>query len=203
MKLRVPSPALLVSILALILALGGAAWAAIPDSAGVFHGCVNDRTRALRVIDPSLKGTAGRCFKHGQRKETAVSWSQTGPQGPAGSAGQQGPQGPAGAAGQQGPQGPAGPAGPVHQVAGAVNADCSLQASPPTVVTSKQLAPGECQLTFPQAEFSNIPVLMLTPIGGGNPGGISEFQNPDGTWNATYTFAQPTTVNFVASQLTQ
>jgi hypothetical protein len=84
----------------------------------------------------------------------------------------------------------------VHEVAGAVNADCSLQACPPTVVTSKQRAPGEYQLTFPQAEFSDTPVLMLTPIGGGNPGGISESQNPDGTWNATYTFAQPTLVNF-------
>lgn len=198
MKSRLFSPALVVSLVALVLAAGGVAWAAIPDSAGTFHGCVDVRSSALRVIDPARNGVAGKCLTRGERKETAISWNQTGPQGPAGPAGAQG------SAGAQGPQGPAGPAGPVHQVVGAVNSDCSLQASPPaTVVTSQQLAPGQCKLTFPPNEFTDIPALFLEPIAAGNPTSPLEGQNADGTWYATYAFAQPTTVNFLASQITR
>lgn len=210
MKSRLFSPALVVSLVALVLAAGGVAWAAIPDTAGTFHGCVDVRTGALRVIDPARNDVAGNCLTRGEHKETAISWNQTGPQGPAGPAGAQGlagAQGPAGAQGSpgaQGPQGPAGPAGPVHQVVGAVNSDCSLQASPPaTVVTSEQLAPGQCKLTFPHNEFTDIPAVFFEPIGAGNPTSLLEGENADGTWYATYAFAQPTTVNFLASQITR
>ena len=101
MKFRLPSPAIVVALAALVFALAGAAWAAIPDSSGVFHGCVSNRTGVLRVIDSSKTGLAGHCFTHHQA-ETAITWNQTGPQGPAGV------QGPAGPAGQTGPHGPPG-----------------------------------------------------------------------------------------------
>ena len=73
----------------------GAAYAAIPDGAGVIHGCYTNRGGILRVIDPSA-GT--RCTS----LETAISWSQ---QGPKGDTGAPGPAGPPGAQGQQGPAG--------------------------------------------------------------------------------------------------
>jgi hypothetical protein len=97
------------------LALGGIAYATIPDSSGVIHGCYNVGNGALRVIDTG-KGqtcTAGR--------ETALTWNQTGPQGPVG------PQGPAGPQGTAGPQGPAGTADAYARVAadGTVNPDFS------------------------------------------------------------------------------
>jgi len=83
------------------LAAGGVAYATIPDSGGVIHGCYQKNEGQLRVIDPS---TGGAC----RSSENALSWSQTGPQGPQGPEGPQGPQGPQGT---QGPQGAPGPAG--------------------------------------------------------------------------------------------
>ena len=74
---------------ALVLAsVGGVAWATIPDSSGVIHGCYQKDNGQLRVIDPSSSKdkNASSCRK----EETPLDWSQTGPQGPAG------PQGPVG-----------------------------------------------------------------------------------------------------------
>src|SRR6266566_365655 len=89
---------------------GGAAFAAIPDSSGVVHGCYQKNVGNLRVIDPSAGASC-------RPSEIAISWSQTGPQGPKGDTGATGPAGPAGPAGPKGdtgatgPQGPAGPKG--------------------------------------------------------------------------------------------
>ncbi len=59
-------------VLSLFLVSGGVAIATIPDAGtGVFHGCVNASTGALRVVDPS-KGQA--CTG----SETKVSWNQQG-----------------------------------------------------------------------------------------------------------------------------
>jgi hypothetical protein len=68
------------------LAMGGIAWADIPDS-GVIHGCYKTVGGSLRVIDVS----SGDGCKLG---ETSLSWNQSGP------------------TGAQGPQGPTGPTGP-------------------------------------------------------------------------------------------
>ena len=90
-----------IGILAVLLvALAGGAYAAIPDSSGVIHGCYDTKSGKLRVLD-SEDGDPKACGK----KETQLSWNQQGPQG------EPGPQGPQGPAGQVGPQGPAGPAG--------------------------------------------------------------------------------------------
>jgi hypothetical protein len=42
---------MLVALVALILAAGGAAYATIPDSSGTINGCYNTKTGALSVID--------------------------------------------------------------------------------------------------------------------------------------------------------
>ena len=51
-KMR-PSPALVVAIVALVVALAGVAYATIPDSGGVIHGCYLKAVGSLRVIDPT------------------------------------------------------------------------------------------------------------------------------------------------------
>lgn len=71
--------------------------ASIPDASGVIHGCYRTNNGTLRIIDSASQTCAG--------NEAALTWNQTGPQGPAGATGPQGPAGP------QGPQGPAGSGG--------------------------------------------------------------------------------------------
>jgi hypothetical protein len=89
---RRPTAPLVLSVLALVAALGGVAYSAIPDPMGVIHGCyTNSGGRTLRVID-----SAESCLG----SETALNWSQQGPAGPAGPAGAQGPDGPQGPPGQ-------------------------------------------------------------------------------------------------------
>jgi hypothetical protein len=89
------------------LGVAGASYAAvnsIPSPSGVFTGCYNNSSGALRVIDPSTG-------QHCSATETQVTWNKKGQTGPTGPAGPQGPQGATGATGPVGPQGPQGPAG--------------------------------------------------------------------------------------------
>ena len=65
---------------ATICLLGIIAYASIPDSNGVIHGCYKTSNGSIRVID----SPAVQCDP---RNETAISWNQVGPQGPAGPAG--------------------------------------------------------------------------------------------------------------------
>jgi hypothetical protein len=96
---------------ALVL-LGGVAFATIPDSSGVIHGCYSRSGGSLRVID----NTVTNCGKD----ETALNWNVQGPQGPPGSQGPkgdqgiQGVQGVPGVQGNQGIQGIPGPSGVSH-----------------------------------------------------------------------------------------
>src|SRR5712692_1239565 len=56
---------------------GGVAYATIPDSGGVIHGCFRNEVGMLRVIDPSARQLCG-------PNATPFHGSQTGPTGPAG-----------------------------------------------------------------------------------------------------------------------
>jgi hypothetical protein len=109
-KFKRPSPAMLVALAALVVALGGTAIAAIPGGDGVIDGCYKTSGGALRVID---KGSGASCTA----TETAISFNQrgptgaTGPTGAKGVAGAKGPTGPKGTDGQNGSQGPTGPKG--------------------------------------------------------------------------------------------
>ena len=85
---------------------GGAAFAAIPDSSGIINGCYQKNVGNLRVIDTSAGDSC-------RPSEVAISWSQTGPQGPKGDTGPTGPQGPKGDTGATGPQGVQGVPGTV------------------------------------------------------------------------------------------
>lgn len=75
LRTRRPSPATGIAMAALGVALGGAAYAAIPDSNGTIHACYHKKTGDLRVVD-----SAGDCRK----KEQALEWNQEGPAGPPG-----------------------------------------------------------------------------------------------------------------------
>lgn len=72
---------MIVAVAALMVALGGVAWASIPDPGGVIHGCYAKSTGALRVVDTSKP--TGVCSE----KQVPISWNQTGPQGVPGPAG--------------------------------------------------------------------------------------------------------------------
>jgi hypothetical protein len=87
-----------------VLALGGAvAYASIPDSGGVIHGCYSS-LGTLKVIDSPSESCAW--------GSTALNWNQTGPQGLQGVKGDTGLQGAAGDVGATGPAGPQGIPGP-------------------------------------------------------------------------------------------
>ena len=70
-----PSPGTAIGLVALIVALGGVAYATIPDSSGTIHGCFNNVNGNLRVVE-----SASDC----RNNETAIDWNQQGPPGPPG-----------------------------------------------------------------------------------------------------------------------
>jgi len=96
---------LVLATLALLAALGGAAWAAIPGPAGIIHGCYNKHSGQLRVINTAV---GARC----RRREGALNWSETGPPGPRGGGGPAGKTGKTGATGKTGLTGQTGAQGP-------------------------------------------------------------------------------------------
>lgn len=108
-------------VVASLVAAGGIAYAAIPDSGGVYTACRLNATGTIRLIDPSLP--ASNLLGHCSSLETQITWNQKGQPGAAGATGARGPQGlkgdigpsgaqgPAGAAGATGPQGPKGDTG--------------------------------------------------------------------------------------------
>jgi Collagen triple helix repeat (20 copies) len=137
---------LVTGLLAALALAGGAAYATIPDDGGVIHGCYARQTGVLRVIDSD----ASRCLA----SETAITWSQRGPQGltglqgdrgaqgPAGPQGPSGPQGPQGETGPQGatgPEGPAGPAGPPGAV-GEIAPGAAVKEAPPSNASTRVVA---------------------------------------------------------------
>jgi hypothetical protein len=96
---------LAVTVVAVTAIAGGITYAfADIGGGGVINGCYKTQNGQLRVIDPAT----GRCLP----SETAISWNQTGTQGPPGPAGPAGPAGPQGPKGDTGPAGPTGPQGP-------------------------------------------------------------------------------------------
>jgi hypothetical protein len=68
-----PSPGTAFGLAALVIALGGVALAAIPDSDGTIHACYQKRGGDLRVVD-----SEDQCR---DRRERPISWSKAGPPG--------------------------------------------------------------------------------------------------------------------------
>ncbi len=78
-----PAPGTAFGFAALMVALGGVAFAAIPDSDGTIHGCFKNNGN-LRVVE-----SAADC----RNSESSLAWKQQGPQGATGPAGPSGPPG--------------------------------------------------------------------------------------------------------------
>src|SRR5207302_10373722 len=101
-----------------LIALGGIAYATIPDVSGLISACYSGTSGALRVIDI---GAGQKC----SATEKTLSWNQAGPAGPqgtkgdTGAAGAQGLKGDTGAAGAQGLKGPAGATGAKGEIGAA------------------------------------------------------------------------------------
>lgn len=95
-KRLLPSPAMAVAMLALCLAVGGVAVAAIPGPGGVIKACYRDAPGGQRPL--SIVDTDAEC----PSPFVLLPLNQQGPAGP------QGPGGPQGVAGPAGPAGPAG-----------------------------------------------------------------------------------------------
>jgi hypothetical protein len=91
------TPAMGVSLAALVVAASGGAYAAVTGSSGAIVACVHQKGGGLYI--------ARKCARHDKR----LKWSVTGPQGPAGRDGAIGPVGPAGLAGPTGDTGAPGP----------------------------------------------------------------------------------------------
>jgi collagen triple helix repeat protein len=87
-------------------AVGGIAYASIPDASGVIHGCYRPTSGQLIVIKSNGKGC--------EKGWTPLNWNQTGPTGAIGPTGLTGPTGvtgPTGATGATGLTGATGPTG--------------------------------------------------------------------------------------------
>jgi len=70
-----PSPGTAFGAVALMVVLGGVAFAAIPDSNGTIHACYSKSNGNLRAVE-----SADRC----RTNERAISWNQEGARGPPG-----------------------------------------------------------------------------------------------------------------------
>jgi hypothetical protein len=125
-----PRPLTYLAAVVVALAVAGIAYASIPDSAGVIHGCYSKASStstppgSLRVVDTGLGQSCG-------LNEVALNWNQqgvkgaTGPQGPQGPAGPQGPGGPVGPKGSTGPTGPSGTSHGYGHATGGIALDSS------------------------------------------------------------------------------
>jgi hypothetical protein len=155
----------------LCLTAGGLAYASIPGSNGVIHGCYDARG-ALTVIDSSA--TCG-------SRLTPLNWNQTGPTGavgPTGAAGATGDTGPTGATGAtgvngaNGATGATGPAGPplayVYVDHGSLDASRSFGVNSMTIVTSTS---GDVYCFDLVATPSN--AIANRALGSGNSGGTT------------------------------
>jgi len=142
-----------VALLALFVALGGTSYAAItsiPDAGGVFHGCVNPQTGALRVGVSASSCHPSMVVRRGRRRvrvpaELAIAWNQQGQRGPSGktgkngATGKNGTTGATGATGAQGAQGDTGATGTARAYATMRPDECFLENNDCTIYNVKNI----------------------------------------------------------------
>lgn len=138
-RLWVPSPAMIIALLALFIAMGGSAYAAfnLPANSVGTKQIKNGAVNSEKVKDYSL---LARDFKPGQLA--------TGARGPQGATGGRGPQG---ATGAQGPQGATGPQGP--RGATGPQGTQGLPGSAPTLLVDRATADYDVSATPTNASF--------------------------------------------------
>src|SRR5262249_37838350 len=119
---------------------GGVAYASIPDSHGVVHGCY-DKKGNLRVSDTGCAGN-----------ETPLNWNQSGPSGAQGVTGATGPSGP------KGDSGPSGPAGTLTSFDDLAGTSCTSGGVPGTISISYGLAGAVTLRCVPTGTFTTLEV---------------------------------------------
>jgi hypothetical protein len=134
---------MVVALIALIVAVGGVATAAIPGSNGVVKACYSKSTGSLRVIDSGKS-----CSR---KREKTLSINQ---KGPAGSPGPQGIQGIQGIQGLRGFDGPAGSARGYGRVASTGAPSRAKNAS------ARRASQGIFCITVPGASPADTPMLV-------------------------------------------
>jgi len=152
---RIGRKIVIVGVTVLAVAGGGTAAAAVVsgspvDSSGVIHGCWSDK--AINGSHVLVLQDAGKSCPNGT---TAISWNQSGPQGPAGLPGPQGATGPAGPSGPPGPTGPPGSSAPVDIGTVTLNLDWSNLGSSTCTLTNLS-GPSQSSLTV-AASIQNTP----------------------------------------------
>jgi hypothetical protein len=170
---RKPSPALVVSLIALVAAVSGLAIAAVPDSRGQIAACYSTKTGQLRLL---VKGT--KC----PRGLRLIRWNQRGPTGAAGVAGAPGAPGTPGAAGGKGEQGEQGIQGVQGSPAGSL-LTVNTKNIPATVNMTHFLHPSGPsdywgQSTFADMLSPNTPIVAadLAVRLGGEPGAAESYK---------------------------
>jgi hypothetical protein len=166
--------------------IGGVAYAAIPDAAGVYTACKLNALGTIRLIDPSGPRTS--LLSHCTVYETQISWNQQGVPGAAGTNGTNGKDGVNGLAGTNGTNGApclpsilacVGPTGP----AGAAGRDGTNGL--PGKDGTDGLAGNDGANGAPGADGLSVTNTSLTPVANGPcPEGGSQFTVGGGT--ATY-----------------
>lgn len=177
-----PSPAMVVALIALFVALAGAGYAAVTlprnsvGAAQLKKGAVTPPKVAKKTIalfrgQRGLRGLAGARGPQGSQ-------GLTGAQGPAGPPGAQGPAGPAG------PTGPTGPAGaPATKLFAAVAATGVLEPTQASGVTSAaKLGTGTYEVIFNQNVRA---CAYAATIGDPNPGGAAGGGSDNGEISVT------------------
>jgi hypothetical protein len=165
------SPSLIVSVIAVVVAVGGVALAAGSTSTKVIHSCKNKQTGALRI--------ATKCSKH---ERSVISWNKAGQVGP------------------QGIQGQTGPAGPgAKTIGGTVNSDGTVRNG--SGFTTSRTGAGTYTISFSAgtwtASATTGPTMTVTPLGA-NGGVVSvpivASENAASDGSATFTIVLSSTV---------
>src|SRR5215467_2616894 len=77
------TPAFVLALAALVLAVRGVAIGSVPAKSGQITACYAKHGGKMRIIDPSKKGKAGKC----RRSERKLTWNQQGVAGTPGAPG--------------------------------------------------------------------------------------------------------------------
>jgi collagen triple helix repeat protein len=165
MHRRIRRGALAVAAVVVVAIAGGVTYAvANVGGGGVINGCYKTQNGQLRVIDPATD--------HCLPSETAISWNQTGTQGPPGPTGPAGPTGPQGSKGDTGATGPAGPTGPqgppgapATTLFAAVSAGCSGIFIGSGVLSVSNPFPARCDVRFNQDVSSCLAMATSRRVG--------------------------------------
>ena len=160
------------STIAVFIALGGGAYAAvqtIPGSDGVIHGCYGAKSGSLRVIAAHKKCKKG---------ERAIAFDQTGVPGPAGTPGQAGAPGAPGSPGGKGEPGPA-----AKTFAGNVASGSSYTGLIKLANGIEVL--GACKSGKAWIEITTTGGHSLEVMGGGDEGGVAFTEDSNIFGNAT------------------